>query len=212
MGRKICDGLHKRPAMKIRSNWTRLVLGAALALLLSGCGPYMFRGSVVQPPEAAPAIGLTDHDGRPFRLSEQRDRVVLLFFGFSSCPDICPTALSDLANARRQLGDDARDIQVAMVTLDPERDTPTALKRYVTRFDPTFLGLTGTQEQLEAAQKAYGVTAIRRDLPSSALKYTIDHSGYIYVIDRAGRWRSFFHVGSSVEDMVSDLRFLARER
>ncbi|HEU4327112.1 MAG TPA: SCO family protein [Roseiflexaceae bacterium] len=196
----------------IRSTGARLLIGLALAVLLTGCGPYVFRGSTVQPPDTAPEITLADQDGRPFRLSEQGGRVVVLFFGFGSCPDICPTALADLANARRQLGDDARDIQVAMVTLDPERDSPAALGRYVTRFDPTFLGLSGTPEQLEAAQKAYGVTAIRRDLPGSALKYTVDHSGYIYVIDRAGRWRSFFHVGSSVEDMVSDLRFLARER
>ncbi|GAB4203434.1 MAG: SCO family protein [Roseiflexaceae bacterium] len=195
----------------IRSSGVRLLLGLVLAALLSGCGPYVFRGSIVEPPEAAPDISLSDQDGRPFLLSEQRGKVVVLFFGFSSCPDICPTALADLANARRQLGDDGRDIQVAMVTLDPERDTPAALKRYVTRFDPTFLGLTGTPAQLEAAQKAYGVTAIRRELPESALKYTIDHSGYLYVIDRDGRWRSFFHVGSSLDDMVSDLRYLVRE-
>ncbi len=195
----------------IRTTGARLLLGVVLALLLSGCGPYVFRGSTVQPPDIAPDITLADQSGRPFLLSEQRDKVIVLFFGFGSCPDICPTALADLANARRQLGDEAKDIQVAMVTLDPERDSPDVLGRYVTRFDPTFLGLSGTPQQLEAAQKAYGVTAIRRDLPGSALKYTIDHSGYIYVIDRAGRWRSFFHVGSSVEDMVSDLRFLARE-
>jgi protein SCO1/2 len=195
----------------LRPTFLRLLAGLLLAVLLSSCGAYTFHTTAFNPPEAAPDLSLTDQSGRPFRLSEQRGAVVLVFFGFTSCPDVCPTALADLASVRRKLGADAERVRVAMVTVDPARDTPETLQRYVTRFDPTFIGLTGTPEQLAATNKAYGVTAIRRDLPGSALKYTIDHSAYVYVIDRAGRWRALFRPGDTVDDMASDLRFLANE-
>lgn len=183
-----------------------------LVLALSACGSYELRGGAIEPPSAAPDFTLTDHTGQPYRLSDQRGKVVLIFFGFTSCPDICPTALADLAAAKQRLGDAGENVEVVLITVDPERDTAEELERYVTAFDPSFVGLYGTREQLEQVYKDYGVTVIRRDLPDSALGYTVDHSGFIYVIDRAGNWRELFSHGAAVDDIASDVRYLARER
>lgn len=175
-------------------------------LLISSCGRTELHGTVLDPPKPAPDFVLTAHTGQPFRLSEQRDKVVLLFFGFTNCPDVCPTALSDMAVVMRKLGDDAKHVQVAFITLDPERDTPARLAKYMAAFNPTFLGLHGPQATVEPIMKAYGVTAIRRELPSSALKYTIDHSPFIYVIDKTGTWRELLQDGIPTADMANDIR------
>jgi protein SCO1/2 len=180
----------------------------ALSLALSACGSYEFRGGVIEPPSDSPDFTLTNQSGQPFQLSEQRGQVVLLFFGFTNCPDVCPTALAEAAAARRQLGTDGEKLTVALITVDPERDTPERLGRYVRAFDPSFVGLSGTRAELEPIYKAYGVAATRRELPESALAYTIDHSAFLYVIDRDGQWRVAFTPGTPIEDMVSDLRHL----
>lgn len=184
----------------------------AALLLLSACGqPYTFRGGTVEPAVEASDFTLTDMRGQPFRLSEHRGKIVMLFFGFTNCPDICPTAMSDLAKLRRELGGDAEQVVGVFVTLDRERDTPERLQRYLGGFDKTFYGLTGTPEQLAQVEKAYGVTSIRRELPDSAIKYTIDHSTFIYAIDKTGKLRVLFPHGSTVDDMLSDVRYLLRE-
>ncbi|HWQ11622.1 MAG TPA: SCO family protein [Roseiflexaceae bacterium] len=182
----------------------------ALVLALGACGSYEFRGGALEPPGPAPDFTLTDQDGRPFRLGEQRGSVVVLFFGFTNCPDICPARLAELAAVRRDLGADAEALRVAMITVDPERDTPAALGAYVRRFDRTFLGLTGPQAELDAVQAAYGVFAQRHEHGATAPEYTVDHSGYVYVVDKAGRWRLIFDPEASVDDMTSDLRHLLR--
>lgn len=179
--------------------------------LLAACGPYTFRsGAILDPPSPAPEVELTDASGSPFRLSEQRGGITLLFFGFTNCPDVCPTALADMAAARRKLGGDAEKIRVIFITVDPARDTPDRLSRYVTAFDPSFTALTGSEEALQAIYKAYGVAAIKRELPNSALGYTMDHTASVYVIDQKGQWRAMLSHGSAVDDVVSDLRYLLR--
>lgn len=182
----------------------------ALVLFVSACSSYEFRGVTLDPPKEAPDFTLTDFDGKPFQLSDHRGKVVILFFGFTNCPDMCPAALSDMAAARRKLGADAEKVQGVFVSLDPDRDTPERLKRYVTAFDPTFIGVRGSETELAPVVKDYGVTYMRRDLPGSALGYTIDHSTFIYVIDASGRWRLLFTHGMPVDDIVSDLRYLVR--
>jgi protein SCO1/2 len=189
----------------------RVFVLLALVTVVSACGRYEFRGVTLDPPKEAPDFTLTDFDGKPFRLSEQRGKIVILFFGFTNCPDMCPAALSDMAAARRKLGADAEKVQGVFVSLDPDRDTPERLKRFVTAFDPTFIGLRGSEAELSPVMQDYGVTSIRRELPDSALKYTIDHSTFIYVIDATGRWRLLFTHGMPVDDIVSDLRYLARQ-
>ncbi len=178
----------------------------ACAALLSACGRPELHGTVLEPAKPAPDFTLAAHTGQTFTLSQQRGKVVLLFFGFTNCPDVCPTALSDMAVVMRKLGDDAKNVQVAFVTLDPERDTPARLAKYMAAFNPTFLGLHGDQAAIAPIMKAYGVTAIRRELPNSALKYTIDHSPFIYVIDPAGTWRELLQDGIPTTDMANDIR------
>jgi protein SCO1/2 len=199
----------------MRSDSQRCIAAIVMLLLsaiaLSSCGePYRFRGTMIEPPNDAPDFTLSDQHGQPFRLSEQRGKVVVLYFGFTSCPDICPTTLADLAAVRRELGADAEHLQVALITVDPERDTQERLARYMQAFDPTFIGLRPTQAELPVVLKAYGATAIRRELPGSALGYTMDHSGFMYVIDQAGRWREVFAHGSEITDITSDLRQIIR--
>lgn len=186
------------------------ILSILSALLLSSCGAYEFRGTVLEPPNPAPELPLTDQFGNEFRLSNYRGKIVLLFFGFTHCPDICPAALGDLKRVMEKLGNDAEKVQVVLVSVDPERDTPDLMQRYLAAFHPTFLGLNGDRAVLEKAYKDYGVTAIRRDLPNSGLGYTIDHSGYIYAIDQAGNWRLLWAHGTPVDDIVSDVQALLR--
>ncbi|MGQ9742450.1 SCO family protein [Chloroflexus sp.] len=162
-----------------------LILAVLSALLLGGCSAYEFRGTVLEPPNPAPEIPLIDQFGNEFRLSDYRGKIVLVFFGFTHCPDICPTALGDLKQVMEKLGNDATKVQVVFVSVDPERDTPALMQRYLAAFNPTFLGLNGDRTVLEQVYKNYGVTAIKRELPNSGLGYTIDHSGYIYAIDQS---------------------------
>ncbi|ABY33812.1 MAG TPA: SCO family protein [Chloroflexus aurantiacus] len=187
-----------------------LILAVLSALLLSGCGAYEFRGTVLEPPNPAPEIPLVDQFGNEFRLSNYRDKIVLVFFGFTHCPDICPTALGDLKRVMEKLGNDAAKVQVVFVSVDPERDTPDLMQRYLAAFNPTFLGLNGDRAVLEQVYKSYGVTVIKRELPNSGLGYTIDHSGYIYAIDQAGNWRLLWAHGTPVDDIVSDVQALLR--
>lgn len=196
--------------------WVTLTLGA---LLLSACSaPYELRGGPLNPPREAPNVTLTDHNGQPFDLSAQRGKVVLLFFGFTSCPDVCPSTLADIATVKRELGADADKLQVAMITVDPETDTPEQLAAYLAKFDPTFIGLRGEAEELNRVYKAYGVTAIHKEAHATTEAHgsghndAVIHSDYIYVIDTAGRWREVFQTGDSVADITSDMRYLVRER
>lgn len=187
------------------------VLALLCALGLSACGgPYTFRGDLNEDLRAAPDFVLADARDQPFRLSDQHGKVVLLFFGYTSCPDVCPTALSDLAAVARKLGAEASLIQVAFISIDPERDTPERLQRYVTAFNPSFIGLRGSPQELQPILKAYRVKVVRTELPGSALGYAMDHSAFIYVIDQAGRWRERFNPMHTVDDIVSDLRYLMR--
>lgn len=171
---------------------------------LSACAPYTFRGMAIEPSKPAPDFTLTDQSGQPFTLSAQKGSVVLLFFGFTACPDVCPTTLADIAAAKAQLGSTGENIKVVLISVDPERDTPTNIGDYVDNYDPTFIGLAGTAEQLAPVWKSYGVTANRRELPNSKLGYTIDHSAYIYLIDKAGNWRAILPFGVSADDIASD--------
>ena len=183
------------------------------ALLLASCGaPYQFRTSVMDPPTAAPDFTLTDVNGSPWTLSQRPGKLRLIFFGFTNCPDVCPTTFSEIKTAKERLGSAWRDVDVALITVDPERDTADRLKRYIASFDPSFTALTGTRAELEPVYKAYGVTAIKRELPNSALGYTMDHSAFLYAIDRQGRLRLLIAYGTPIDDMASDLGVLAAER
>jgi protein SCO1/2 len=188
-----------------RSYW---VVALLAVFALSACAPYSYRGTVIEPPNPAPPITLTTADGTVFDLGAQRGSVVAIFFGFTNCPDVCPTELADMKAVRSKLGADADKLKVVFISVDPERDTPERVSHYAKIFDPSFIGLSGTRAELEPIYQAYGVTAIRRELPDSALGYTMDHSAFTYVIDPAGDWRLVFSMASSIDDRVSDIRHL----
>ena len=160
-----------------------------------------FHGSVLSPPWTAPEIQLQDHNGQTFTLSSQKGKVVLLYFGYVNCPNECPLTMAHVKLARESLGDRAKEVQVIMVSTDPSRDTPEALKTFMEHFDPSFLGLTGSIPELQRTWQDYGVTV--EDGGET-------HSTYLYVIDPAGNVRETFLPDSQPEDIAADLKLLLK--
>jgi protein SCO1/2 len=179
-----------------------LLLAASAA---SAAGAPVLKAGVFDPPRAAPDFTLVGSDGSPLTISRFRGKVVVLEFGFTSCPDVCPKTLAALASVRKKLGDRAADVQVVYVTVDPERDDAERLRAYLAKFDPTFVGGTGTAEQLEAVRSEYGIAAER---VTTAGGESWSHSSFTYLIDRSGRLRALVPYGTPVEDTVHDLKIL----
>lgn len=190
---------------------------AAAAIVLAGAaavwgrgGPAAFRGTAVLPREPAPEIALVDQDRRLFRLSGLRGSPVVLFFGYTSCPDVCPTTLGDLARSVRLLGDDASRVRVLMVTVDPKTDTPEQLKRYLAQFDPSFTGLTGPGDDIERVVARYGAY-VKEQPGSEGGPVDLRHSAVTYLVDRAGRLAVVHPYGAAPDAIASDLRRLLAE-
>ena len=170
------------------------------------------RSGAFDPPRSAPEFALSAATGAEFRLSRHLGKVVVLTFGYSSCPDVCPTVLAELARVRERLGGAADRVQVVYVSVDPERDTPTRLRGFTEQFDKTFLGLSGSMDQLTPVWKAYGVSVVRRDLPGSNPPiYLIHHSASVFLIDAAGRLRVMAPFGTPSDDLLHDIRLLLKE-
>ena len=153
---------------------------------------------------------LPDHNGQLRSLKDFRGKLVVMFFGYTQCPDVCPTTMSELAEAKKLLGPDGDKVQGLFVTVDPQRDTPEVLKAYMANFDPSFLALRGTPEQLAAVAKEYKVyyKKVEGKTPGS---YTMDHSAASYVYDTQGRLRLYTRYGSGAEALASDLRLLLKQ-
>lgn len=167
-----------------------------------------FKAGVFSPARIAPDFVLKGSDGRDLKLTDYHGKVVVLGFGYSSCQAVCPVTLAVLSQAHRALGTLASQVQVIYVTVDPERDTPAKLKQFLTAFDPSFVGGSGTADQLAAVRKLYGVTAEKHG-PSN--DYVIAHSSSIYLIDRNGKLRALMPFGHTPEDYVHDLTALLKE-
>jgi protein SCO1/2 len=189
-----------------------VALGAlALAGLLASApaGAATLRGGAFEPPRPAPDFTLTASAGGEFQLSRARGKVVLLTFGYTNCPDVCPTVLAELAQVRAQLGPDAGRVQIVYVSVDPERDTTERLRTYVSIFDKTFLGLTGSSAQLGPVWKAYGISIARREIPGGGPQsYGVLHTASVYLIDTAGRLRVMAPFGTPADDVLHDVRLL----
>lgn len=168
---------------------------------------HAFSGNEVTPPRQLPPLSLERVDGTAWTSAETRGRISLFFFGYTNCPDICPLTLSRARAVHEQLGEDAGEIDVYFVTVDPERDTPERLGLYVSQFNPEFIGLTGTDEQIEAAKAAFGVIAIQQPMSSSA-GYSVDHTASSFVVDQDGAIRLIYPHDAPSVDVVSDLRTL----
>ena len=172
---------------------------------------YEFRGGEITPPRTAPPLDLVDQNGEPFTLAQEEGNVLLVYFGYTTCPDLCPTTLNDFAIVKEELGEDGANVRYLLVTFDPARDTTERLREYLGFFDPAFIGLRGTEEQTEAFKQAYGITTKRVEYPESATKYLIDHTALIYVIDKQGRLRLTYAYGTDPAAIVEDVRYLLAE-
>ncbi|MCC7271834.1 MAG: SCO family protein [Alphaproteobacteria bacterium] len=194
-----------------------LILAAGLALLAAALGGLYVMGgpggarlAEVAGPQIGGPFALTDQDGR--RVSEQSwpGRHLLLFFGFTHCPDVCPLALGEVSVALDALGPAAAKLQPLFVTVDPERDTPAALKDYVSAFDDRIVGLTGTAEEIAAAARAYRVYYKKAPV-QGALGYTMDHSAFVYLVSPQGKLEAFFTHETKGAAMAEKIKgFLAK--
>jgi protein SCO1/2 len=187
-------------------------LSVGIVCLLAG-GPAStaeFRGALPTPVKPAADFALTSQDGREFRLSRERGKVVALWFGYTFCPDVCPTTLAELTQARERLGNDGQRFRILFVTVDPARDTPARLREYSNAFGGGFTALTGPADQLAQIRKAYGVVAEKRVVADTSATYLIDHSAFVYIVDPAGQLRVMFPFGMAIDDMVHDIKLLLR--
>ena len=186
---------------------TRAVVGLTLlVMVLLACGSPSFRGSPLDDPVAVPDFTLTNQYGETFRLSDQRGNVVLLFFGYTSCPDVCPTTLATWRKVHEGLGDDADQVRFVFVTVDPERDTPERLGLHVNAFNPDFVGLAGTQEELQPVYDVFNVFFEKDESSGSALGYLVSHTATAFLIDRDGMWRLRIPYGTEAVDIVHDIQ------
>ncbi len=179
-----------------------LAVVVILRLLLAPAGLH---GTELVPPEPAPPFTLTAGGGQPVSLSDFQGRYVLLYFGYTTCPDFCPTTLAVLKQARERLGRRADDLQVLMITVDPRRDTPERLAEYMSFFDPTFIGLSGTAAEIASVADAYGIFyEAHEGTPESG--YLVDHTTTLVGVDPEGNLRLFYSYGVTAEEIADDLR------
>lgn len=172
---------------------------------------YTYQGSLIDPPIRADDFELVNYDSTPFHLSDYRGKVVLLFFGYTNCPDVCPTTLYDFKRIAQALDESSGKVEYVFVTLDPERDTPERLRQYISAFNDSFWGLTGSEEQLSRIWSAYGVYREIEQVGDSAAGYLINHTARVYVIDKNGNLRLTFPFGMPYEAMVEDVQHLVKE-
>lgn len=173
-------------------------------------GDYTFNGSVIEPSIAATDFALEQAGGEVFRLSEQAGRVVLIFFGYTNCPDFCPTTLSDFKVVREELGPAGAEVRFVFITIDPERDTPEKIQTYAKAFHPEFIGLSGDEEKLQPIWDAFFVYRQKSNVETAA-GYLMEHSTRVIVIDKAGNFRMTFLYGLGPEAMAEDVNYLLSE-
>jgi protein SCO1 len=194
-----------------RRSVLRLAVAATGAAVLPACGRSgrgpSFKSTDITGADYGRQLALTGHDGRPRTLEDFRGKVVVLFFGFTQCPDVCPTTMLTMANVMKALGPQADGVQVLFVTLDPERDTPQVLGQYVPAFDPRFLGLYGDADATAKAAREFKVFFQKAEGRTGG-SYSIDHTAASYVIDRQGRLRLYVRHSQSEADIAADLRQL----
>jgi protein SCO1 len=193
---------------------TRLLLLLLItAALLGGCRSYQFHGITYEPPQAAPPINGLDQDGTPFSLDSLQGNVALVFFGYTNCPDVCPTTLAEMRVLRSQIKDKADKVKVVYVTVDPERDTVPRLKEFLPVFDPTFIGINMNSIELEPVKQAYGVYAqkVYYDTNDPSKGYSVDHTARTYLIGPRGRLVTSYPYQSPIENIQKDVEYLLSE-
>jgi protein SCO1/2 len=194
----------------------RLIATAALALLLTaaGCGPrpsqpVKFQLTDITGADFGKSLALADHNGKARTLADFQGKVVILFFGFTQCPDVCPTTLAEMAKVVKELGADGEKVQVLFASVDPERDTPELLKQYVTAFNPTFLGLVGDAAATTRTTKEFKVYVQKQ--PTKNGGYSVDHSAGTFILDQKGSLRLFAQPNAGGAALLGDIRTLLKQ-
>ena len=201
----------------------KTLLVGALVLPLAALGTYFtfrqppqaeqgLRSGTFEPPREAPAFSLDGSNGKKLSLRDHLGKVVILEFGYTFCQDVCPVTLAHLTEVYKKLGSAARDVQLIYVTVDPERDSPERLREHLAAFNPSFLGATGTPDELAAVRKTYGVVAEEVVSRNQALGYEVNHSSSLYLVDRQGKVRGLVPFGTPADDIVHDLELLLNMR
>ena len=196
-------------AMTARTARILLALGAFVAgLVLFSAVIFIVTGRTPTPIAMTSAVGgpfkLTDQNGKPITDADMKGHPFLVFFGFTHCPDICPTTLFDVSEVFRSLGSDAKDVRALFITVDPERDTPAVLKDYLSSFDPRIVGVTGDDASIKAAEKAYRVYA--KKVPLDGGSYTMDHTAIVYLMNKDGHFVAPFSLKRRPEESAADLK------
>lgn len=193
---------------------TRRTMGAglaAMALALSGCSEQIpFTGIDITGADYAQGFSLTDHHGQVRTLADFKGKAVVVFFGFTQCPDVCPTSMGEMAEAKQMLGADGDRMQGLFISIDPERDTPDIMKAYMASFDPSFLALHPTLEDLPALAKSFKIFYKKVDGPTPT-SYSVDHSAGSYIYDPQGRIRLYHRHASGAPALANDIRALLAE-
>lgn len=187
----------------------RLAASAALLALAATAAcedRASFRGVALDPPEPAPALRLTGADGETFDLAAERGKVVLLFFGYTRCPDVCPTTLAEWAQVRQALGEDAERVRFVFVSVDRETDTPEMARDYARRFDPSFVGLVADSLTMTRLTPDFHLAA--HAVPGAAGEYTMSHGSHFLIYDSRGRLRVMHTTGSTADDVRADVERL----
>jgi protein SCO1 len=189
-----------------------LLIGGLLVLLVAALLTWQigqwhtFSGVVESPPLAAPDLSLTDDRGKPFQLSDLRGQWVLLVYGYTHCPDVCPLTLGNLKAAKQALGAASSRVRVVFVSIDPDRDGIAVMHEYVSHFGPDFIGLSGSPSEIAVAAKAYDVRYSKVET-GSAGGYAMAHSAYVYLIDPQQQWRLTYAFGVKPEEFAADLKY-----
>jgi protein SCO1/2 len=197
--------------LPVRRQAIRACAATLVACLLAACSPdaQKFKSIDITGADYAKGFALADHNGAQRTLADFKGKVVVVFFGFTQCPDVCPTALADLAEVKRLLGPQGDKLQGLFVSVDPERDTPEVLKAYMTNFDPGFLALRPTSEQLPEVAKAFKIFYKKVEGPTPT-SYTMEHSAGSYVFDPQGRVRLYTRQAVGAQGLAEDLALLLK--
>jgi protein SCO1/2 len=196
-------------AISARTARILLALGAFVAgLVLFSAVIFIVTGRTPAPIAMTSAVGgpfkLTDQNGKTITDADMKGHAFLVFFGFTHCPDVCPTTLFDVSEVFRSLGPDGKDVRALFITVDPERDTPAVMKDYLSSFDPRIVGVTGDDASIKAAEKAYRVYA--KKVPLDGGGYTMDHTAIVYLMNKDGHFVAPFSLKRRPEESAADLK------
>jgi len=202
--------------MKVKANLGLAVILIALVIAGVGCQAfapaYEFKGSVLEPAAPLPDFELNATTGQPFHLSDVKGDIALVYFGYTYCPDVCPLTMADVRQAIHGLEQGRDRVHVIFVSVDPERDTPEVLSRYLAAFDPSFIGLTDDFEKVKEVMKPYGAFAEKETAADSVAGYLVSHSARLYLVNTDQNLLLMYPFGFEAEDLRSDLAYLLSQK